>query len=286
MRNRVRDSAWGFHLGSRDVFKTRKEPVIKHSSRTHQISRVKPVYLALEMEDRERKIGYAMQLRDLVSGKELGRFPLPEDMLYRRGYTHHQTSVSLSGEKLVAVVEDRLIFYTAPNNLEDREPLRLLYPKVDVYSVNETATVPITARGGTGPYQYRLSAEVEGIKLNPLSGNLSVDLPMLWKKYTGSVAAGEDREAVGANSNPSLEANFTQSTGIEVAEGDVPVSVECVVEVTDQSGQKARVLIVLFGTAPEQELSPALENAKDLFEQKRLERMKEQQRRRAPQPAI
>ncbi len=264
-------SVWSREIGSRDIGRLLEPAIIRHTSRTHHLSRSRPLYLSLELEERGHEFGFAMELRDLVFGKSLGKFPLPDDVTFRMGYSHYDRFARIAGDKMVCVIDDRLFYYPLPNLSGQLQPLRMLYPRVSPTPVTEIATVSLAARGGERPYRFRLSKPIAGVTVAPSTATLKVDWPRLWKDFRSRVAAGQEYETIVGWDRPFIGPRSVQTAESTVPAGHTLVSVECLLDVTDVSGQQDRVLVVLLGVAPKQELASEVLKGRQVIESRRKE---------------
>lgn len=263
-------TAWGIEIGSRKIARLQDPAaIIYYTSKTHQLSRSRPLYVSLETEKRGNNHCFMIELRDLVFGKSLGKFPLPDDVNYRPGFSHALRFVRISGDKIICTVGNRLFYYAIPEISEELQPLRMLYPKLPPTSVTKSMTIPLAARGGKAPYQFRLGQPIDGVAVASSTGVLKVNWPKLWENFKSSIAEGQRHEVTVGGVHPSIGPRFDQATGIIVPDGKLPVSVECLLAVSDASGQQNHILVSLVGIASQEELSPAIEKGKRIINEKR-----------------
>jgi len=262
-------NAWGVEINSRQIERDRNPAIIYYTSKTHQLSRSKPLYVSLEREKREHTHYFVLELRDLVSGKTLGQFPLPDDVTFSPGYPRFLRFVRIAGDKIVCVIGDRLFYHRIPDLSDQLQPLRMLYPKTTPTRVTEVVTIPLVARGGKTPYRFRLGQTIDGVTVDSSTGKLKIRWPTLWRNYRSTVAAGKRYEVIVTEDRLGTDTTFNRMTGIEVPAGKIPVSVECLLDVSDASGQQDRVLVSLIGIAPKQELIPKIRKGKKAMELRR-----------------
>lgn len=222
-----------------------------------------PVAVILHREQRysDKKAKVALVYEDLVSGKVLA-----EEVVHEGGIDglrgdntldFGSTRVLATREHVIVGIGTRLFISKIPTGKLKRAPEPLHFKKVQsslLASPDKAVTVRLSASGGKGRKVYRLVKRLDGLRIDPASGAVSVDVPRMWQRFIrGEKPAGGRApiESFGYRLRDAGDA-FRKTAewllGEEIPAGKVPFIVPIVVAVADDDDEQDRLhanLVVL-----------------------------------------
>lgn len=181
---------------------------------------------------------------------------------------------------LVLQTRDSLHFIDIPVLEKDKlvMPLHFQHQKIVPWSVDQEQTLQLSVEGGTGERQFQLSREYRGLVLNSETGELNIDLPLIWKQFVKQ----DPRR-----NRQNLKQYVTQTAPAIVKRYDLPVSADQVpfvvpihVSVSDEEANSDQTTFYPIVLVPRKTVENVVEEA----EKAQASARRNQQRRAMENP--
>ena len=234
-------------------------------------------------DDFNREGELSLELRDLVEGRTVSRYPL--------AFVKYQRASQAIGQNAMHIAEagDHILvgygntIYKLKLNPEEvadlKEPLTInkeIQPRTA--TVGEVVQIPVTARGGEGDITFRLTQDVDGLSIDAASGVLSIDTTKLWRNwlatddYERTYLTRFDRDDGLSAAQESYENVFGES--IE----EIPFRVPFEVVAADSQGMSTRLSNQLVVLAPMAEWNALIKAREEEWERERARAAAERER--------
>ncbi|MDA7980847.1 MAG: putative Ig domain-containing protein [Pirellulales bacterium] len=237
-------------------------------------------------DDFNREGELSLELRDLVEGRTVSRFPLATVKYERASRAIGQNSMHIAdiGDYMLVAYDNTMykLEIRTKDLVDLKEPLTFIkkvHPRT--VPVGEVVQIPLKARGGDGEITYRLSSNNDGLSIDAATGVLSVDTNGLWKnwldkeEFERSYTTRFDSGDGFATAQESYEAVFGTSTG------EIPFRVPFEVVASDSQGMSTKMSNQLVVLAPMADWDTLVKAREEEWERQRALAEAERARRAA-----
>jgi len=149
-------------------------------------------------------------------------------------------------EKLVYARDNELFVIPLEQSVLESAPKPLHFPivQIPILDVDKPQTISFKAVGGKGSLNYQLLAEYEGIKVDPDSGTVELDTPLMWKNHLkkGNSNIRNSRSPRGKARTVTAK-QFEEWFGEPLGENKLSFVVPIQMAVTDEESQEDRISV-------------------------------------------
>ena len=227
------------------------------------LSSVHPLLVAVRRDAAPEAQMLSLEVRDLETAALLCSISLGEQPPSPGAPDDVPLFLKIAGSRVVLAQRDDVIVTDLGEDLVRRAPvpLHLKYPRVPVGDVARPLTFRLTAAGGRGERTFALINDEEGLAIDRKTGDVTVDLPRLWKKYLADLSSRKAQEAQNGPSEVALSLlspealrsngeTYQRVTRQPLPDRSIATTVSLGVAVTDDAGHQDRFDLYLVATAP------------------------------------
>ena len=243
---------WGRVLINQILCNHRGHLAGKSDARQAQILEAGPFAYEIEHDDRSRRI--FIKFIELLEGQ-----PLSSTVLGTTDGISMKARSVATKDHVIASYGQTIYSCPVPPDDSARAPLHLKLPDRCVFPVDKPVSLQFPSEGAVGGVNYRLLHSYNGIKIDSISGEVTLDIPSIWQEKLiwierGSPPFWESSRTYQVENLPEI---YTSWTGEKLPKGRVPFSLPVHVRVRDDKGQEDGQLVQCIVLAPAKSITEA-----------------------------
>ena len=249
------DAYWRRRVDKQRIEQFAGETQMRVRAEYVRLSKTHPLLARLQKSRGKNSLTYHLEVefQDLVHGQILGAIKLPSTVKANSGQLTRQKAMRVEGNVVLVIYWDELFITRLPEQFRQGNllvPLRLIYPSIPVGDLADPLEFQLSAKGGEPPFRFDVQSKVPGVTVDNKTGKVEVDFKVGWKTFCDAIQKKAHPFYQG-NRNSAYMNNMRicEQLGMKVAYGKFLVSLPVEFVVTDQSGQRDRILISLLSNA-------------------------------------
>ena len=254
---------WGRTISRNMLATAQGAPVAAFHTARMVLSSFDPLVACVRYEKKEGETKQAVNLRSMLElheikeGRLLCTVDLGDSVVNKRNsaFGKYPTApLQITKDRVIYPDGTRLFAWHIPDEAKKKAvpPLALKIPKIPVASVEKAVEVQFATLGGEGTPTFALTKGYEGLSIDAVHGNVTIDLPKIWKQYLAGGAepatpfAFYVQPAVATAGVPAI---FQRLTGTPLPAGKTVLRLPLRVGVTNAAGEsdELRLSVIVLG---------------------------------------
>ncbi|PHR93851.1 MAG: hypothetical protein COA78_32630 [Blastopirellula sp.] len=266
--SRETPKVWGRKLMNSTLTNHSGSRIANWSGMVNQMSLKYPIAVSIRNASVQRASQTFLDIRELEQGQIIHSSLINVKQIVSSGssYSHFTSAMTtrlrIVGDQVIYADGESLLFINLPTDILAKvtPPFHFLLPGKSVYSEDKAVKISLQAKGGKGAPTYSLAYEYPGISLNEKSGELSLDIPSMWKTFMEALPAKQKDFRTGRTLTTKLSDNakyYQEITGQKLPAGKMALSLPIIVTAVDDEGQQDQLNYYAIVLADRTELDKA-----------------------------